>query len=293
MPLVTIDVSQMIPPKLIASLRDPRAIVQRVLRDLATAAAVKWRKLAGQRLTASAGAYRQGIQEPVFVGPAKVRIILAGVIPNMIENGWSGGDQRQYLCGANAKNRKPIHGTRGEIVGWYNVIPFRHMGPGATGEYGQPIGSQYEERGALSRALPRIQLSAEALRSAVRSIRKEASGLTPTIGGVGQQTKWGGRLGERPELNMRPQLTPVYDRGGKLLGSSQHASDPFAGMVRQQETYEKATQSQYTTFRTISTQTSIGWYHPGITARHLAREVSTYVGSIAGRAFSSAARGAA
>ena len=49
-------------------------------------------------------------------------LTLEGTVPNMVEQGWTGGDLRQWLLhGPNAKQGKN---------GPYNVIPFGHGTPG-------------------------------------------------------------------------------------------------------------------------------------------------------------------
>jgi hypothetical protein len=48
-------------------------------------------------------------------------------------------------------------------------------------------------------------------------------------------------------------------------------------MVRVRHKYEKAKQTQYMTFRTISTRNPEGWMHPGITARNLAGDVEGWI----------------
>ena len=73
-----------------------------------------------------------------------------------------------------------------------------------------------------------------------------------------------------------------------------HKTDIFAGMIRERKTYEETTQSQYFTFRTISTDmtdedgnrvpATEGWRRGPITGRNYAQEVAKFVGKIAKRA---------
>ena len=84
----------------------------------------------------------------------------------------------------------------------------------------------------------------------------------------GAATSWGGRL----QAGMAPKL------------AEHHKTDIFAGMVRSRHLYEKTTQTQYTTWRTISTRVQTGWRHPGIEARGLARSVEDWLRETAPRA---------
>ena len=114
---------------------------------------------------------------------------------------------------------------------------------------------------------------------------------------------------ERPRLNDRPCERAAadlrYNRRppAPVDKRPRHAAPIYAGIVRQQKTYRRATQSQFMTFRTISnnpatmrydTQTqikgynvmgntaSVNWMHPGIEARGLFEKADIYVQRIAG-----------
>jgi hypothetical protein len=71
-----------------------------------------------------------------------------------------------------------------------------------------------------------------------------------------------------------------------------HSTSIYTGMIRQEKYYKGTAQSQYTTFRRISSKVSINrktgqpataehWIHPGITPRHFANKTQAYVESIA------------
>jgi len=72
-------------------------------------------------------------------------------------------------------------------------------------------------------------------------------------------------------------------RGGRLPAGlapklhERHATDVFAGMVRVRHTYQKATQTQFMTWRMISTKNPKGWMHPGIQAHNLAEKVAAHI----------------
>ena len=57
-----------------------------------------------------------------------------------------------------------------------------------------------------------------------------------------------------------------------------------AGLIREEKTYERATQSQYVTFRMISTG-SPGWIRPATRGVHYAKEVARFAARIAPQAF--------
>ncbi len=83
---------------------------------------------------------------------------------------------------------------------------------------------------------------------------------------------------------MAPKLRATQDsviiQGVKRTRDA-HSTDIYAGMVRKQKTYAKATQSSYVTFRTISEAMPDKWLSRGIEARGLADQVSARVGELA------------
>lgn len=294
MPLVNINVSNLIPPELRQRFAQREQVAARVVAELANAAREFWSTEAGRKLGSTASAYQQGIQRVELAG-RKASIALTGMLPNMLEQGWDGGDMRETLCGPGARNRK-----QGADGSWYNTVPFRHQGPGTQGTAGSPIGSQFAPSPAGSTATAHPVIPESTRQAMARQVWRKAQQLGATWGEMGPaapgttpMTHWGGRLQAGLMPNLRPALTPVISLGGAMLGYAQHATDIYAGMVRQQQTYEHATQSQYTTFRRISTNSTTGWYHPGIQARHLAQATAKHVSKIAGAAWRNALRGPA
>lgn len=297
--MIRIDVSRIIPQRW-HELADHPEVAAQVVQELTNAAAQKWRRLAQTELGATKAIYQDGVQQPVwdFGDPLRPsgRIELVGMLPNMLEHGWGGGDMRQWLCGPNAKNRKPVRDKDGQIIGYYNVIPFRHGTPSSQGQAGPPMGSQFmptppSPPGLSRRAMPQVAFSVaqddpramalhtEATKTLGKRIYKEAKKLEPTFTTYDSEgrasTAWGGRL----QAGLAPKL------------QEHHRTDIFAGMVRQQTTYEGATQSQYTTFRTISTRVTNGWIHPGLTPRHFMQKVQDHIRKIAPAAIRLALRG--
>lgn len=276
--IVHFDAGHLIPLSLRAVAANAEGLAIRLVTELTEAAKLKWRNAAAQELHSTKGDYVRGIQEPVyqfFGDRPSSRIELVGAVPNMVEQGWDGGDLRQFLCDPayNSKNKKPIHDPEGNVVGWYNVVPFRHGSPDSSGQTGTPMGSQYLEPGPMSRATPGVVFDLEQAKDIGQTVYGEARRLGATRSEYNpatnrHETVWGERL----EEGWAPKLKP------------EHATDPFAGMVRMQKTYEKDTQSQYMTFRTISTQVQNGWIHPGIKARNLVEKVREHVATIAPKA---------
>ena len=254
--------------------------------------------LAQQRLFTSARDYVKAIQpmrrETGAGGVERYVIKVLGALPWMVEHGMSAWDLRQTIL-------KP--GTRRLMVSkegyLYVSIPFRHMGPGASGRNAQPMGSQFTESSLRedSRAF-RGDLDKTSARTMGRAVFRDAKALAPTLskpGGAGTPSgrmepifdAAGVMIGTRAVMRTGVQyggrLAP--GSGGAELLRARHVTDIFSGMVREEKTYEKATQSQFTTFRTISNNPESfredeggrNWTHPGITARHLVPEAKAYM----------------
>lgn len=239
--MVKIDVSQVVRAmvKSLPKSGDKKAIV----KQLAAVAMYQWKRLAQETLRSSAREYVAGLQQ-VLEG-TKAKIILGGLIPNMIENGWPGGDMRQWLLqGPNVKQGKN---------GPYNTVPFRHGAPGTSGKN---VGPQ----------MP-------------MDIHRGAKLLAPTRTGLsGPGTIYGERLGpdSRGLTHKGRDILLTKER-------LRHATSIYSGMIRQEKEYAKATQSQYTTFRRIS-KVSRGpkhWFHPGIKPRRFAVQVQAHIAEVA------------
>ena len=262
------DLTNIIPQEVLAMLSE--AAVQEVLQDLAAAARAEWIRLAMDEFKTTRQDYVAGIQ-PVVYSQGKATITLLGQLPNMLEEGMDEVDLHDTLLGANVPT-VPM-GERGKHEsadgGYYRAIPFRHATPGAkAGAVGREMGSAYSGH--------------EAVRDAAKLGRKvynAAKKLDPTRSKPGGPTTFGGRLpaGIAPKLREGP-------RG--------HATDIYAGMIRAQKTYEKATQSQYVTFRTIAVgpggepKGSSPWIRPATPGKFLAKKVNAFVAEIAPKAFS-------
>lgn len=189
-------------------------------------------------------------------------VALVGWLPNAIENGISQFDMKPGLLrGRNAKASKE--------GGMYNTVPFRHGTPGSTGHAGSPMGSA-EQRSGMSPA------AAKQLGTTIHNAAKRLSATT-THASSGR-TQWGARL-------------PAGVGGAKKLKPI-HTTDIYAGMVRQEKTYKLATQSQYSTFRRVSTSSaSAKWIHPGIRPHKFFEAAAKRIPRIADRIFANALSG--
>ncbi len=224
----------------------------RIVHGIAASARAHWISLAQSRLRSSSRDYIQGITEDI--GDEHATLTLEGTVPNMVEQGWTGGDLRQWLLhGPNTKQGKN---------GPYNVIPFGHGTPGTGGRnVGTPMPAD---------------------------IHAAAKKLAPTLSRPGKVESKPGRTvvyGER----LHPGSTNVSAVAHKLLTTKSkpwHATSIFMGMIREGKRFAsgKVQTTGYKSFRTISlTDRAPGkhWFHPGIKARRLANEVIDHVEKIA------------
>jgi hypothetical protein len=242
-------------PEALAHVLDDE-ILTKLVADIVEAARSEWLRLAGEALHTTHEDYVNGIQ-PVEVSPGTASVALVGVLPNLLENGMDPVDMHNTLLGPNV----PVvpEGGRGKHMrldgGFYRAIPFRHR----VGEKGAGFGNPYSGHEAVADAA-----------ALGREVYGKAKKLTGTIsspgGGVVQR---GGRL----PGGLAPKLRP------------HHATDIFSGMIKERKTYERATQSQFVTFRMISTG-SPGWLRPATPGVHLASQVSDFIQQIAPQAFS-------
>lgn len=251
---------------------DPEALRARV-RVLALLARAEWIRLAKERLRSTAADYVRGIQPVEWVGSTLARVALVGPWPNVLEHGKAAWDLRETLLvvGKVAKVRISREGFR------YLAVPFRHQAPGGGGA--RVMGVAYA--GLLG------EEAARALGRAIHRRAKQLEGTRSAPGGSagGGQTRWGGRLAT-DELDV-PRLR------------ERHAGDLFAGMVRKEKTYARATQSSYATWRMISDNPASfrsddggqNWRHPGIPAAGLLRQVQAHLEAETPRVLAAGASG--
>lgn len=241
--MIRVDLTK-VKAEILASLPAASSRAQ-ILQGLIKAAELKWMNLAKRNLHSSRRAYLDGIHRE-----GENSLVLDGVVPNMVEQGWAGGDMRQWLLnGPNAKQ-----GAKGK----YNVVPFRHGAPGSDG-------------GNVGDTMP-------------QAIHQVAAKLTATISRPGQRvgqsggmvTVWGERL--RPTDSMSDAARKIL----KTKKKPHHTTSIYMGMVRKAQPTRKGKMqtSGYETFRTISEHTNepgVHWVHPGIHGRDFAMRVQQYI----------------
>lgn len=224
-------------------------IVKKIIRELAEEARNEILRRAMVELHTSFDDYAAGVQPVKYFLPTGnqmpnglVAVIeLVGMLPNMIEQGWAGGDMKPFLLAG--RNSKPT-----KDGGRYNVVPFRHMGPTTTGRYGQPMGSQFVG-----------MLGAQGAEQLGKSVYNRAKKLVTT---------------QRLPAGLAPVLKP------------HHKTDIYDSMVRDRKKYAKATQSQYKTFRAVSSKSDpAAWIHPGIPAKNFFKDAQDYIDRAAQAAF--------
>jgi hypothetical protein len=272
------DITLDVPDFLLEGLTEADMVA--VLENVANAARAKWIKLAGEKLFTTRRDYLRGIQQVEVLPGVQVGVALLGVLPNIVENGMEETDLRDTLLGPNVpvappgqKGKRQSKYKKGPMKGkpkpgaFHRAIPFRHATPGTSGAVGMPMGAAYagHDAGGDSKKLG-------------RKVYRAAKKLESTKGKPGGEVAYGGRLPE----GMAPLLRPW------------HATDIYSGMIREEKTYEQATQYQYFTFRTISTEVRRGpqhWIRPATEGVRLAEEVSSFVGSIAEQSFAAYVEG--
>lgn len=247
-----------------------------IMDNVAASARNHWIKLAKEDTSHLRTDYLRAIQ-PVDIGKNTWTIALVGEIAHLLELGDGPLDMRDTLLGPNVPVVPP--GERGKHAavngGYYRPIPFRHTGPSSGKVVGSAMGAAYTG-----------MLGAQGARKLGQTIKKAAKQLSasktsPTMV-YGSQTKGGKKVwqyagekrtwGDRLKAGYAPKL------------KAHHKTDIYAGMVRMEKTYEKATQSQYMTFRTISTNVTDGWIRKPISARNYADKVNAYIEKMLPRA---------
>lgn len=195
-----------------------------ILRGLGAAAYAHWVKLAQEKLNTSSRDYALGLQLVQF--PKHVEVVLTGRVPNMIENGWDGGDMRKWLL-ASPKAHTAKDGSK------YLAIPFRHGTPGTSG---RNVGAVMP---------PEIARAAKRLAPTTTHVQETSQGRISS-------TAWGGRLNPTNKF-LRQDTRATLNR----LKQPWHTTSIYTGMIRRVTTYPSGAKSAaYQTFRTISTHSN-------------------------------------
>lgn len=234
-----------------------------IAAGLGAAAFANWQMLAQRELKSTARDYVQGLS--LEQNGNVVTISLNGAMPNMIEQGWDGGDMRAWML-KSPKSKATKDGGR------YLVVPFRHGVPG-TG--GRNVGA----------AMP----------PEIHNVAKRLFGTKAPVQGSQNKTVWGGRL-TKDAVRAAPFLSKAEKAQvrAKLdeLKKPWHTTSVWTGMVRNEAKYAKTSQSSYWTFRTISTRGDPrSWIHPGIVARNFAAQVQGKIADSLAAVMAQALRG--
>ena len=248
------------------------AVLNEILLDIAEAARGEWIRIAQRDLFSTRRDYVNGIQQVRSPAQGQAVISLLGELPNLIEQGMAETDLHKTLLGPGvpvAPRGQP--GKRARAAGgYYRAVPFSHAGPTSTGAGGQPLGRPYSDHDAVEDA-----------QKLGRMIQRRLRKLTPTTSEPGAGTQWGGRL----PAGLAPKLREY------------HATDIYAGAVRQQKRYRTATQSTAVSFRTIAVDATgrpVGkspWIRPATQGREFVRQVNEYVAQVAPRTFEAYVKG--
>lgn len=255
--MIKVDISDLLAN--VARMAPSRMDMVEVRRNIGLSALKFWRDQAQQNLKSSSRDYVQALS--YREQGSRVFVILSGVVPNLIENGFAGGDMRDWLLkGPNAKMGKN---------GMYNTIPFRHGTPGSTG---RNVGA------------PMPKAVYQAARKLNQPTKSQAKKLMEQ---GGQPVLYGQRLSPN-NRRAGSQIHTILT----TLKKPWHTASIYTGMVKETKTYEGATQSQYMTFRRISRNRRSGkdpetgkmrdsWMHPGIKPRHYARKTQEHIEKLA------------
>lgn len=174
-------------------------------------------------------------------------ITLVGQLNNMIENGCSAFDMKEgFKNSAKAK--------QGKNGNWYITIPFRFATPGAIGE-------SEVFAGVMPEAIYKI------IKAKKPQISDSSSGKIQSGEGL--------KKGDIPAEFAIPKTreSVINQAIGKTFDAYVNKSSMYEGMIKNQKTYEGATQSSYNTFRRVSLNSNpLSWIHSGIKQYNLADE---------------------
>ncbi len=226
---------------------DANKMIDFVMTTITDTFADNWDREAAATLSKSRTLYQRNIVKGQVNQTTKY-VQLTGVVPNMIESGASAFDMKVGF-----KNSSKVKYTK--QGNWYLTIPLRFGVPTTIGE----------SQSFATRNMPQ----------AVYAIAKSLKPKQTAPGGnstQGQQIKQSGI----PKRFAAPLTRPtIKDNVGDLTkqqaAAYTHKFSIYAGMQRNQKTYEKATQGSYNTFRRAGALSDVNsWIHQGISARNLA-----------------------
>lgn len=212
-------------------------LIDNVIKSLAIGLYDEWVSEAKKSL----GSTRQEYINGLIIGddgPLTSKVTLVGILPNELENGKSPFDMKDGF--ENSPKRKEK-----KDGGWYLTIPFRHATPGSVGE-----------SSLFSSVMP------EDIFKQMAAVAKQTpSNQTPVLKNKDLPAEFQTK-GVRKEIKV-PETNEVFK-------AYKHKSAIYAGLTKITKQYDKASQSQYMTFRRVSDKSDPdSWIHPGFNALKL------------------------
>lgn len=217
-----------------------------VLEEVAASFAKEWEEEAKQSLHQSKNEYIRGIYVKNINNTTKV-VGLAGWLPNAVEEGISGFDEKPGF----ARSAK-IHFKK-DGTGWYLTIPYKTATPNAIAESTIFSGKMPNEIYQVLKA-------------------KAKTGDTTGL-----------KLGEIPKEFQIPKTRPEVKLESKTFEAYTHKPPIYEGIIKSPIQYH----SGYTSFRRVSNLSDPNsWIHTGIEGRNLAEKAleSTHVDQIVDQA---------
>jgi len=271
-------------PKAMMTAMGEQKVIDYLLENIAEAARDKWIRLAGEAFSSTRRDYVNGIQPVRMRGPGVAVVALVGSFPNALEQGMPSRDMRETLLGPTVatvpRGERGKHAIEGIEDGYYRSIPFRHKGPGGgKSGFGQAMGAALVPMAGQQKA-----------RRIGKAIYKMAQELAPTKSVYGDHPDPAKATAEMVYGEATEPQKPW-----RLVLPEGPLASLYGGMIREEKDYEKAVgktaQSQFVTFRTISTEGN-PWVHPGFEAKDLAAKVAVHGSKIAEQTFAAYAKGA-
>ena len=219
-------------------------MIDYVVKQITAVFANNWQIMAQKNLKSSRVEYIRSL----YVGDTGKYtgfVMLRGMLPNMVESGASAFDEKTgFLRSSKAKPKK-------DGSGMYFTVPFRWATPGSIGD-----------SAIFSGILP----------TQIYNIARKKS---PSISGLGGTMKSGSgiKAKELPSEFQIPKTRQQIITKSAVFNAYKHKSSVYAGISRDQKTYENATQGSYVSFRRVSDKSDPdSWIHRGIVARELAEK---------------------
>jgi len=258
MAIIKVDMSQVVAN--VARSLPRRTDTKRLQAELGAKAMEYWTHLAKTKLGSSSRAYIHELSHRSTEN--REYIVLTGVLPNMIENGWRGGDMRDWML-KGPKAKTAADGSK------YLTVPFRHGTPGTGGRN-------------VGEAMPKPIYNAAKKLDGTKSRAKKLEGPSTLSARSTKDTRIDKIHGKRLEPTMRGISKQVVTML-KTKRQDWHTTSIWTGMQRDSKQYESASQtSGYTTFRRISSKVRPGtegksWHHPGIEGKRFAPQVQARI----------------